>query len=169
MGLSKPALIMKCICKWKDEQGKKGKKRREEAEARWAWVGEGREVEAGSWVGGRKRKRASERGNELTIAPHEMLVVYQSLSVCVCLCVCLLFRSVSFSFVEFGSVSFIYSRHLLGVVVPTVRLTNRLINLWFHKRNLNCISRAGRAKQSSDCDCERCFKQKEAAEAEKGR
>lgn len=27
------------------------------------------------------------------------------------------------------SVSFIYSRHLFGVVVPTVRLTNRFINL----------------------------------------
>lgn len=82
-------------------------------------IGKGREVEVGRGRG----SDASERGNELTIAPHEMLVVR------VYVCLSLLFRSVSFSFVQFGSVSFIYSRHLRGVVVPTVRLTNRLINL----------------------------------------
>lgn len=133
--------------------------RGEKKEGGWGrWKEEGREVEVGRGRG----SNACERGNELTIAPHEMFVV--RMCVCVRLCVSLLFRSVSFSFVQFGSVSFIYSRHLRGVVVPTVRLTNRFINLWFHKRNLNCISRAGRAKQSSDC--ERCSKQQEEREAE---
>lgn len=50
---------------------------------------------------GRKRKRASERGNELTIAPHEMLVVYRCVCVCVCVFCSVPFRSVSLSSVLF--------------------------------------------------------------------